>query len=79
MPRPDDALQALTTGVAIRQSATVSTDDKDANKRHRHDVGQVAHGAATYEKVTTAVQYTLAVCVLGSMSLVIYALVVSVN
>lgn len=55
----------------------MSSHGKDADKRHRHDVGEVSHGAATQERVTKAVQYTLAICVLGSAILVIYALSVS--
>jgi hypothetical protein len=52
----------------------VSSHGKDADKRHRHDVGEVSHGAATQERVTRAVQYTLGLCVIGSAILVIYAL-----
>lgn len=55
----------------------MSSHGKDAEKRHRHDLGDVSHGAATQERVTKAVQYTLAMCVIGSALLVIYALSVS--
>ena len=53
---------------------TVSDHDKEADKKHRHDVGAVSHGATSQETVTTAVQYTLAMCVIGTAILVVYAL-----
>ena len=55
----------------------MSSHGNDAEKRHRHDVGEVSHGAATQERITKAVQYTLALCVIGSALLVVYALSVS--
>ncbi len=51
----------------------MSSHESDSDKRHRHDVGEVSHGAASQEQVTRAVQYTLAACVIASAFLVIYA------
>ena len=58
----------------VSKLASVSSHDADSNKRHRHDVGEVSHGAASQELVTRAVQYTLAACVIASALLVVYAL-----
>ena len=55
----------------------MSSHGKDAQQRHRHDVGEVSHGAVTQERITKAVQYTLAMCVIGSALLVVYTLTVS--
>ena len=52
----------------------MSEPGQDPLKRHRHDVGEVIHGASSQETVTRAVQYTLAICVIASALLVVYAL-----
>ena len=52
----------------------MSAKGNDSEKRHRHDVGEVSHGAVTHEKVTRAIQYTLAMTVIGSALLVVYAM-----
>jgi hypothetical protein len=52
----------------------VSSDGKDPNKRHRHDVGDVSHGATSQETVTRAIQMTLAMCIIGTAILLVYAL-----
>lgn len=50
----------------------MSARDKDPNKKHRHDIGDVEHGAHSTELVTKAIQIVLGVAVLGSAGLVIY-------
>ena len=55
----------------------MSSEGKDPDKRHRHDVGEVAHGATNQEAITTAIQYTLALCVIGTAALIIYAMSMS--
>lgn len=52
----------------------MSATGNDSEKRHRHDVGEVSHGAVTHETVTRAIQYTLAMTVIGSALLVVYAM-----
>jgi len=52
----------------------MSSHGKESNLGHRHDIGEVSHGATSQEAITRAVQYTLAVCVIGSALLVVYAL-----
>ena len=55
----------------------MSSHGKATDKPPRHDVGEVSHGAVTQERITKAVQYTLATCVIGSALLVVYTLSVS--
>ncbi|MCP4445571.1 MAG: hypothetical protein GY811_09550 [Myxococcales bacterium] len=55
----------------------MSSHGSDSDKRHRHDVGDVSHGAESQEQITRAVQYTLAFCVIASALLVVYALLAS--
>ncbi len=64
----------MTCGAASASFGFVSSHGSDSDKRHRHDVGEVSHGAASQEQVTRAVQYTLAFCVISSALLVVYAL-----
>ena len=64
----------LTPGIAVGTLRIVSSHGKDSDKKHRHDVGDVSHGAVTQERVTLAVQYTLGMCVIGTAILVVYAL-----
>jgi len=52
----------------------VSSAGKDPNKKHRHDVGEVAHGAATQERTTAAIQSLLALWVVATAALTVYAL-----
>lgn len=52
----------------------MSSEDKDPHKRHRHDVGDVAHGPKSQESITRGIQLTLALCVIATAVLVIYAL-----
>lgn len=64
----------LTRGALLSKLWPVSSHGTDSDKRHRHDIGEVSHGAASQEMVTRGVQYTLALCVIASALLVIYAL-----
>lgn len=47
----------------------------DPNKKHRHDVGAVDHGALSFEQTTRTIQVILGICIVLSMALVIYGIV----
>ena len=49
----------------------------DPNKKHRHDVGQVDHGAQATEPITRAIQFVLGGAIVASGALLLYALVVA--
>ena len=55
-------------------SNTSTTSGKDPDKKHRHDIGAVDHGAHSTERVTRAIQVVLGTTVLASCGLVIYAI-----
>lgn len=53
----------------------MSNPDKDPNKKHRHDVGAVDHGAISAEETTRSIQVILGLCIASSIALVIYTVV----
>jgi hypothetical protein len=51
-------------------------DGGDPTKRHRHDVGAVDHGPKSTEEITRGIQGVLGLAILGTLALVLYAVVV---
>ncbi len=58
-----------------RQEYRVSKHTGDPNKKHRHDVGAVDHGALSFEHTTRTIQVILGMCIVSSIALVIYGIV----
>jgi hypothetical protein len=55
-------------------SAAAETDtDHDPEKRHRHDIGDPAHGPVSSESTTKSIQVLLGLWIAGTVILVIYA------
>ncbi len=52
-------------------------DGKDPNKKHRHDIGAVDHGAVHTERTTKTIQGVLIVSILASTALVAYAILLA--
>jgi hypothetical protein len=52
----------------------VSKQEKDATKKHRHDIGEVDHGARSVESPTQSIQGLLGVLVVCSIGLTVWAL-----
>ncbi len=52
----------------------MSAEQKNPKNKHRHDGGDVDHGAVSTEKVTNAIQVLLGATVLASLALTIYTL-----
>ena len=54
----------------------VSNDNTkgDPTKKHRHDIGAVDHGPGSTEATTRAIQVLLAICIVLSVALTMYAL-----
>ena len=55
------------------QCAAMAKAERDPNKPHRHDVGEVAHGPQTTVFVTTGIQVVLGVTILATAALLVYA------
>lgn len=53
--------------------------EKQPDKKHRHDIGEVDHGPHSTELVTKAIQIVLGAAVVGSAALVIYTVVLMVR
>ena len=53
----------------------MSNPEKDPNKKHRHDVGAVDHGALSAEETTRSIQVILGLCIASCIALVIYSIV----
>jgi hypothetical protein len=52
----------------------VSSETRDPTKKHRHDVGQVDHGATSGASTTRSIQTVLALWVFLSLALVVFAI-----
>ncbi len=55
-------------------SSVMSSEHKHPKNKHRHDGGDVDHGAIGTAKVTSAIQVLLGATVLASVGLTVYAL-----
>lgn len=53
----------------------MSDSTLDSEKRHRHDVGDVAHGAKSQEALTRGIQGLLGLWIIGTAALVVFAIV----
>lgn len=51
----------------------------DPSLRHRHDIGEVDHGAHTTERVTKNLQGILGALILMTIGLIVYAMVLAVT
>ncbi|GAB4542967.1 MAG: hypothetical protein Tsb0020_55100 [Haliangiales bacterium] len=52
----------------------MSHADKDPDKKHRHDIGDVDHGPVYATNTTRTLQVLLAMWIVGSALITIYAL-----
>ena len=53
----------------------MSNQEKDPNKKHRHDIGVIDHGALSPEETTRSIQVILGLCIVSSVALVVYSIV----
>lgn len=49
----------------------------DPEKKHRHDVGDPDHGAASTEPMTRAIQFVLGGAILGTAVLLVWTLAIA--
>jgi hypothetical protein len=54
-------------------TAAAEHAEHDPDKRHRHDIGDPAHGPLSSESTTKSIQVLLGLWIAGTLALVIYA------
>jgi hypothetical protein len=59
------------------KEAALSSQGKDPNKKHRHDVGQVDHEPENAEAITRGIQVVLGAIILFTAGIMVYAVVVA--